>query len=293
MKEIIEKLKKCQTITELAKDIYGYSNGKTHKKVKKYIIKYGYEYKFLISLKEKYDKNPKKCKLCSKKISYNKKNNKFCSSNCSCTYNNNKRVKLSEETKRKISFSLKSCKNGGYRKLKTYIRKCKYCKKDFVVDRLENNRLSKRKTCSDKCLSLLKSKNSKIIMNKLISEGKHKGWKSRNVESYPEIFFKKVLDNNNIKYKFNKKISKKSLGINCSSNYFLDFYIPDKKIDLEIDGKQHELKERIESDYIRDKYLNGNGFVVYRIKWKSINDKVGKNYIKNEIDKFIKFYNKL
>jgi hypothetical protein len=30
--------------------------------------------------------------------------------------------------------------------------------------------------------------------------------------------------------------------------------------------------------------------IVYRIEWKSINTQTGKDYIKNEIDKFIKYY---
>ena len=41
------------------------------------------------------------------------------------------------------------------------------------------------------------------------------------------------------------------------NNWFLDFYIElnNKKIDLEIDGKQHKYKDRIESDTKRDIYI--------------------------------------
>lgn len=87
-------------------------------------------------------------------------------------------------------------------------------------------------------------------MIKRVKDGRHKGWSSRNIESFPEKFFKQVLDNNNIKYQFNYSITKKSLGVNESSCYFLDFKIGDN-IDLEIDGKQHEWKERKESDIKR------------------------------------------
>ena len=45
-----------------------------------------------------------------------------------------------------------------------------------------------------------------------------------------------------------------------------------------------------ERDKIKDNYLSKNGWHVYRIKWKSINQKSGKEYIKNEIVKFIDFY---
>ena len=78
---------------------------------------------------------------------------------------------------------------------------------------------------------------------------------------------------------------------NDDSNYFLDFYLKDKNIDLEIDGKQHNYEDRIENDELRDFTLIKNGFIVYRIKWKEIQTNDGKNYIKNEIDKFLEFYN--
>ena len=66
----------------------------------------------------------------------------------------------------------------------------------------------------------------------------------------------------------------------------------DKNVDLEIDGSQHKLVERIESDKVRSEALINNGFIVYRIEWKNINTEKGKEYIKNEIDKFLKFIGK-
>jgi very-short-patch-repair endonuclease len=63
-------------------------------------------------------------------------------------------------------------------------------------------------------------------------------------------------------------------------------------IDLEIDVKQHWThEERIKSDRKRDKLLKRNNYKIYRIKWKSINNEKGEKYIKNEIAKFLKFYN--
>ena len=128
---------------------------------------------------------------------------------------------------------------------------------------------------------------------KLMAEGKIKPWQSRNILSYPEKFFKKVLENNNIKFEGpNYVIKQQDLGVpNClpSACYFLDFKIGN--VDLEIDGKQHSYSDRKESDKVRDEYLTKAGYTVYRIKWKSINTKSGKQYIKNEIDKFLKFLN--
>lgn len=56
-------------------------------------------------------------------------------------------------------------------------------------------------------------------------------------------------------------------------------------------GKQHWLLEdRIKSDKIRDERLTKAGYIVYRIKWKEINSYEGKQYIKEEINKFFEFY---
>lgn len=75
---------------------------------------------------------------------------------------------------------------------------------------------------------------------------------------------------------------------------FQIFIFSDIKLDLKIDGKQHNYKERKESDKKRDKLLIEKlGINVYRIKWKSINNKKGKEYIKKEIEKFLIYYNKL
>ena len=90
-----------------------------------------------------------------------------------------------------------------------------------------------------------------------------------------------VLINNNISYQHNKPVGK----------YFIDFAIVEKKIALEIDGKQHQYENRKKSDEIKDKFLTENGWKVYRISWKSINNELGKLYIKDEINKFLEVYN--
>ena len=98
-----------------------------------------------------------------------------------------------------------------------------------------------------------------------------------------------VLNKNKIKFEHNYPVSKRELGLDEPYSYFLDFFIENKKIDLEIDGKQH--KDREGHDEYRDVNLIKNGFLVYRIKWKSINTEKGKIYIKNEIVRFLNFYN--
>ena len=109
-------------------------------------------------------------------------------------------------------------------------------------------------------------------------------WQSRNILSFPEKFFKRVLLNNELfdKCIVNYMIDKKDLGINEHGNYFLDFYFPEKKIDMEIDGKQHEYNDRKDSDKKRDTLLKKNGYKVYRIKWNEINTDNGKKMMEKK-----------
>ena len=133
---------------------------------------------------------------------------------------------------------------------------------------------------------------SRKVQQKLLAEGRHKGWQSRNIISYPEQFWMEVLKNNNIDYSFNHVVNKKThLGLDDNSNYFLDFLI-NGNIDLEIDGKQHKYEDRAESDRIRDEILTKNNFIVYRVEWNEINSETGKQHMKEKIDKFLEFYEK-
>ena len=150
------------------------------------------------------------------------------------------------------------------------------------------------KTKYDMCISCYR-KSTKFRENIIKSVkimkagGKYHGWQSRNTLSYPEKFFKKVLENNNIKFEGpNYVVKKRDIGIDEPSCYFLDFKIG--MVDLEIDGSQHwQYDDRVESDKLRDQRLTKAGYTVYRIRWKSINTESGKQYIKEEIEKLLKF----
>lgn len=135
-----------------------------------------------------------------------------------------------------------------------------------------------------KCHLQLLSKNGKELIKTRKLNGTFQGWKSRSIRSYSELFFEKVLKNNNIPF-----ISE----YNLDNKYFLDFYIKTKKanIDLEIDGKQHTYKTRKEHDRKRDIYTTSKNIYVYRIPWNEINTKEGSRKMKEKIDKFLNFYN--
>lgn len=81
-------------------------------------------------------------------------------------------------------------------------------------------------------------------------------------ESYPERYFTDLFEKENIKIERYYQI-----GL-----YELDFCIPEKKIDIEIDGNQHYYDVKIiESDIRRTKFLEENGWDVIRIKWSEYN----------------------
>jgi len=285
--EIIEIIKDGFSINDVCNKVYGYCNGNTIKKIKSFIELNDLDISHFENKNKniKYERIIKKCKVCCEPFEtlFSSKREKiFCSISCSNSF----RVS-SSETKEKISNGLKiyhQDKNN-----KRY-KNCVICDNVYEVNKVKCGVYSKSKTCSKTCNYKLRSELSRDSVNKRIQLGTHKGWQSRKIESFPEKFFKRVLDSNGIFYEFNKPVRKRDIGIDCDSNYFLDFYIPDCNIDLEIDGKQHEYRN--EHDKIRDLHISKK-YRVYRIKWKSINSNFGKNYIKGEIEKFLLFYKSL
>lgn len=78
-------------------------------------------------------------------------------------------------------------------------------------------------------------------------------------DSYPERYFKHILNLNNIIFEQNY----------YQSGYFLDFAWPEYKIYFEVDGEQHYVDSRIvEHDKIRTEKLNNIGWrCIERIRW--------------------------
>jgi len=53
--------------------------------------------------------------------------------------------------------------------------------------------------------------------------------------------------------------------------YIVDFYCPQKKVVIEIDGSQHFDTAGVETDRTRDEYLNGLGITVLRYNNREVN----------------------
>lgn len=133
-----------------------------------------------------------------------------------------------------------------------------------------------------KIVSADTKKKLKDLVAKRIENGTHKGWKTRANHSYAEIFWMKVLDNNNISYENEAGVPRYL--------YQLDFKItlPNGNIvDLEIDGKQHYYADRSQHDMLRDKRIRALGYLVYRIPWNNMTKKLGKSRMQAKINQFL------
>lgn len=276
LEKLIEIIKTGKSRNDVLIKFFGYSNKRVYATLDKIITDNNIDISHLTK--------PEICCLnCGKVIT--KEGKAFCGSSCSATYNNKKRGPRTNETKEKIRGSLIGKTN------KPLVKQCVICSSEFDVRQIFNDgriRLGKSNTCSSECKRELMIRNGKKVMEDLIASGRHKGWEKRGKRSYPEKFFAEVLDNNGIKYVEEYSIKQQDLGIDNGYNFFLDFYLEDKHIDLEIDGNQHKCRK--DHDLLRDAALINAGYVVYRIPWKNINTENGKRYIKNEIDKFLEFY---
>lgn len=110
-----------------------------------------------------------------------------------------------------------------------------------------------------------RSDNNRRVITQAHAEGRHPGWSVNsdpNKMSYPEKYFKSVINNEEYFKDFNIQY-----GLPFK-RYFLDYALIDYKIDIEIDGEFHYRdKENIAHDKKRDDVLNENGWSVFRIPW--------------------------
>lgn len=266
----------------------------------------------------KYLQNPRYCSNCGKIIPFEKRYNKTCSQSCRTSIANRNR-EMTQERKDNISKGVQAyygkhdkCSEQKFILLSTAVnqgiienpykveikdryvstssqifqeKECCVCHKKYKNYIAKTGNISHSACCSDECHKQLKIQNGHKAHESAVKNGTFKPWQSRNIISYAEKFWKTILDNNNIKYQREFFFDKK---------YFLDFYIEvdNIKIDLEIDGKQHNYEDRKIHDIERDKYLENKDVVVYRIEWNDIKTEKGSKLMKEKIDDFVDFYNK-
>lgn len=215
-----------------------------------------------------------RCERCGVIMTVKWGTGRFCSSSCANSH------PCAEETKLKIGNTTRNTllKRNAQKlahKEAEYLENPNFC---AICDTVLSYDKRQNRTCGNpKCVNeLLRS-----LQLEKVAAGTHQGWLRRNVLSYPEQFWKQVLDNNNISYEHDYAIS------TGKTHYLLDFFI-DGYIDLEIDGGQHELPEAIEHDKKRNEYVLSQGWHVYRIKW--ISPRGDKQAVIKQIDEFIDWY---
>ncbi len=214
--------------------------------------------------------------------------NKFCSRSCSISFNNraNKgKIKRSQESidkqKQTISDfwnseeSLKARKDRSERAKKQSADP--RFKKIFSdsMQKFHNDPIRKQKA---------KEKMSKTVKQKVL-DGTHNVWRARSIRSYAELYTEDILKKYNLFFEIEKFISFESVGVSRKGGYFVDFYFPKQKTNLEIDGNQH--KYRKESDIKRDNLLKSIGINVRRIPWVNLKDEKEKDFFIKSLLSFI------
>lgn len=105
--------------------------------------------------------------------------------------------------------------------------------------------------------------------------GTHAGWHTRKGEaSYPEKYIEDVFNQEGI----SGWVREKKVG-----RWFVDFAFIENKIAVEVDGRQHDDKERADSDKRKDEYLESLGWKVIRIKWFNPRTEQGKEKLHPQV----------
>jgi len=90
----------------------------------------------------------------------------------------------------------------------------------------------------------------------------------RNNATPQEVLLWSRLKSSQLKFKFRRQ---HSIG-----GYIVDFYCPQRRLVIEIDGSQHFGKESIEYDAIRTKYFEGLDIKVIRFNNDEINNNMNR-----------------
>lgn len=142
---------------------------------------------------EEYNKTPNLCKGCGTPLTYEMRNNDYCSRSCAATSTNSRRGKLSDETRQKISDSVR--KNLNLPTTTVGDKICPVCK----------NRHSKQgKYCSDECYK------------KHLYEKKTKNWNAKKADIEKTGMFPVEKPNLETDRKIARKYIEEKTGHVCS-----------------------------------------------------------------------------
>ena len=226
------------------------------------------------------------CKKCNKEYSlfltqkdFNKGSyTKYCSLQCRNSH------KVSDETKNKISISIKQYNENNPREYKHYI--CKCCGKQYKYIRAYSTKVC----CSPECSKYLKEHKkdylSEETLKKLSEAGKKGCNNSFNLKrSKAEIYFFKLC-----KEKFDNVLSNERMF----NGWDADIILPDYKIAILYNGKWHyeEISKQVSllqiqtRDKIKEKEIKECGYVPYIIK---DTNKFNKKFVEEQFNIFVDY----
>jgi very-short-patch-repair endonuclease len=272
--ELQQVADRCFDRTAFATELgYLYYNGRIARDIRELIEFQGLSIDHFDSTKKvkerrKYPVITKMCPVCSKEFETQRGHPRekiTCSYACSNTYFAG--IRHTDASRTKVSQSLKSNFEADCfeRNIPSRISKeCLTCRKPFEVLPSKADKEFCSSACSTKYSWTDPEYRDKILqaIQQRIADGTHKGWQSRQklAPSFPEKVVMEILAELSLTYDRELKIGR----------WFIDFAFQDKKLALEIDGKQHEWPERAASDKEKDAFLQSQGWKVHRIKWKRL-----------------------
>jgi len=231
------------------------------------------------------------CINCQKSFAARQETRLFCSRSCQTSYRNKQskgKIKRSQTSinKQKDSYHKFWNSDKGTEEKENRSKRAVTQSNDPIYRAIFVKAINNYKNDPTKIEKASKKK-LKTIEQKIL-DGTWNTWKTRNIRSYPELYVENYLLSHNIHFEKEKYVHKSILNSNEVSGFLLDFFFPDKKIDLEIDGAQHLKPERIKHDIYRDKLLSDNGYIVIRIPWVNIKNPEKRKWFVNELDKVIR-----
>ena len=207
-----------------------------------------------------YHKNPNRCVECDTALPYVSRSNKFCSHSCSGKHQVQFRTQeILDKQRATLLETISKRKIYNFPKTPKTIKNCVICNSRHV---------GAGKTCSKKCRDSLNSTIKKAsIASGAWNPRLHRN--GRRKKSYMEEGFELWLQKNGVTgYDPEHHVKRYDEDGKFVKNYFIDFYFPNLKLAIELDGTQH--KFTVEKDQDRDSYLSSAlGMTVYRIPYAS------------------------
>lgn len=100
-------------------------------------------------------------------------------------------------------------------------------------------------------------------------------WRAKEMQSWPsplEEKMKDFLDRYNVEYEFQKIFYIYADDGWIVRYYIADFYLPEKKIIIEVDGKQHDMHKQYDKERTGNIQENYPNVTVLRYRWEDLSD---------------------